>query len=166
MSFEILNKIVDKITNLKNNYNNNKLQTIKKLHIDTFLGTWIENARLPNSFEYGASNVSATYRKIVNSNEIEVINKCMINKQSKMIKGKAVVMSPGKLLVSFFGFPAPYWILEMNTKYMIISEPSRNYLWILSKKRKLSTQKMYQLTEKLRNVYGFEHKIDELIYTK
>jgi lipocalin len=89
----------------------------------------------------------------------------MFGEKPNIIKGTAVVMSPGKLLVSFFGFPAPYWILEFNPKYMIISEPSRNYLWILSKKEKLSTQKLHKIKEKLRTKYGFGYKVDELIYT-
>ena len=144
---------------------NNKLNTIKKLKIDDFLGTWIENARLPNRFEYGASSVTATYKKIKNSSEIEVVNKCMFDKIPNTIKGKAVSMSEGKLLVSFYGFPGAYWILELTKKYMIVSEPSRNYLWILSKNEKLSNKQMKKLKEKIRNVYGFGKKVDELIYT-
>jgi lipocalin len=49
---------------------------------------------------------------------------------------------------------------------MIVSEPSRKYLWILSKKKKLSNEKINELKEKLRNVYGFGKKVDELIYTQ
>jgi apolipoprotein D and lipocalin family protein len=162
----ILNNIVYALKNIQNELNfMNKLDTVTKLNIDDFLGKWIENARLPNSFEYGASNVTATYKKIKNSSEIEVTNKCMLDKTPKSITGKAVIMSPGKLLVSFYGFPAPYWILELTKEYMIVSEPSRDYLWILSKKKKLSTKKINKLKEKIRNKYGFGKKVDELIYT-
>ena len=88
----------------------------------------------------------------------------MFNKTPNSITGQAIVMSSGKLLVSF-GFPAPYWILELNKKYMIVSEPSRTYLWILSKNKKLSDTKIKKLKEKIRNVYGFGKKVDELIHT-
>ena len=90
----------------------------------------------------------------------------MFDTKPNTITGKAEVMSPGKLLVSFFGIPAPYWILELNKRYMIVSEPSRKYLWILSRKRKLSDKKIKKLKEKLRNNYGFGKKVDELIYTQ
>ena len=90
----------------------------------------------------------------------------MFDKTSNSITGKAVVMSSGKLLVSFYGIPSPYWILELNKKYMIVSEPSRKYLWILSKNKKLSDKKIDKIKEKLRNVYGFGKKVDELIYTQ
>jgi apolipoprotein D and lipocalin family protein len=164
----MLNEIVNTFHNLRNNvFNEKKLKTITKLEdIDLFLGTWIETARLPNDFEYGASKVSAIYSKIKNTDEIKVTNKAMIGNKPKEITGKAVVMSPGKLLVSFYGFPAPYWILEINKKYMIVSEPSRTYLWILSKQKKLSNKKLYKIKEKIRTVYGFGSKVDELIYTK
>ena len=167
MFSNLLDNIVYSLNEFENNNNTNKLHTVTKLNIDDFLGTWIENARLPNSFEYGASNVTATYKRIKNSSEIEVVNRCMLDKTPKSITGKAVVMSPGKLLVRFFGFPAPYWILELDTKnkYMIVSEPSRTYLWILSKNKKLSDTKIKKLKEKIRNVYGFGKKVDELIYT-
>ena len=166
MSSSILNNIVYTLNTLENECNTNKLDTVTDLKIDEFLGTWIENARLPNSFEYGASNVTATYSKIKNSQEIKVVNKCKVGELSKEITGTAVVMSSGKLLVSFFGFPAPYWIVEFNKKYMIVSEPSRKYLWILSKNKKLSHKKINKLKEKLRNKYGFGKKVDELIYTQ
>ena len=143
-----------------------RFQIFTGININDFLGTWIENVRLPNSFEYGASNVTATYSKIKNSSDIEVVNKCMFDKTPNTAPGKAVVMSSGKLLVSFYGVPAPYWIIEFTKKYMIVSEPSRKYLWILSKKKKLSNEKINELKEKLRNVYGFGKKVDELIYTQ
>ena len=163
----LLNNIVYTLNHIQNEFiSKNKLDTVSDLNIDKFLGTWVENARLPNTFEYGASGVTATYKKIKNSSEIEVINKCMFDKTSNSITGKAVVMSSGKLLVSFYGIPSPYWILELNKKYMIVSEPSRKYLWILSKNKKLSDKKIDKIKEKLRNVYGFGKKVDELIYTQ
>ena len=167
MSLHLVNKIFYSFINIQNDFlNKKKLETIRELDIDIFLGTWIENARLSTNFEYGASKVTATYKKIKNSSKIEVINKCMFGKTPSVIKGEAEVMSPGKLLVSFFGVPAAYWILELNKKYMIVSEPSRKYLWILSKNKKLSNKKLKKLTEKIRNEYGFDSKVDELIYTK
>ena len=87
-------------------------------------------------------------------------------KTPNKIKGTAVAMSGGKLLVSFYGLPAPYWIIEITKRYMIVSEPSRKYLWILSRNKKLSKNKMNNLKEKIRNVYGFGKKVDELIYTQ
>jgi apolipoprotein D and lipocalin family protein len=167
MNLSFLQSAVFNLGNIQNLLFQPTLETIKTFNIDDFLGEWIECARLPNSFEYGASNVTATYTKIKNSLEVSVLNQATSDRtQGGTIEGTAVVAAPGKLLVTFYGVPANYWIIELNSTYMIVTDPTKDFLWILSRTEKLSDEKLKDVKEKLRTVYGFGRKVDEMINTQ
>ena len=63
-----------------------------------------------------------------------------------------------KLKVQFFWpFKGDYWIIDLdkNYQYAIISEPDRQYLWILSRSPNMDTQTLETLKEKIRSK-GFD----------
>ena len=124
---------------------NLNLETVKELNINKYVGTWYEIARLPNKFEKDLECVTATY-KIKKDGRIEVINKGHLFKDHskvKKIKGTAWVPDknePAKLKVSFFWpFSGKYWVLVLDKEYnyALVGDPSRKYLWVLSKSVKL-----------------------------
>lgn len=124
---------------------NQKLETVKELDITKYAGTWYEIARLPNSFEKGLECVTATY-SILPNGKIEVLNKGYTNADSsklKSIKGVAWVPNkeyPGKIKVRFFWpFTGKYWVIALDKEYnyALVGDPSRKYLWILSKSNTL-----------------------------
>ena len=49
---------------------------------------------------------------------------------------------------------------------MVISEPSKKYLWILSKGKKLSSNELDIVINNIRTHHGFNNIVDELIFTK
>ena len=63
-----------------------------------------------------------------------------------------------KLRVTFY-WPlyGNYWIIALgdNYEYAVVSEPKRQYLWILSREPTLNPSRYKQLTEALRN-QGFD----------
>ena len=76
-------------------------------------------------------------------------------------KGEAFVddkITNAKLKVQFFWpFKGDYWIIDLdkNYQYAIISEPDRQYLWILSRSPNMDTQTLETLKEKIRSK-GFD----------
>lgn len=117
------------------------LDTVPNFDISRYTGTWYEIARLPNRFEKNLDCVTANYT-ILPEGKVEVINKgYLINDhtRSKDIKGKAYmpdVNNSSKIKVSFFGpFYGDYWVLAIDNEYknVLVGDPSRKYLWILSR---------------------------------
>jgi apolipoprotein D and lipocalin family protein len=122
-----------------------ELSIVDQVDIQKYLGTWYEIARLPNSFEKGLECVTATYT-LKDNGKIEVLNKGRsIEKEnvSKSAKGTAWVPDaeyPGRLKVTFFWpFSGNYYImaLDENYQYALVGDPSRKYLWVLSRSKTL-----------------------------
>jgi len=116
------------------------LETVSDVDIERYAGTWYEIARYPVVFENGCVDVTAEYT-LLEDGTVRVVNTCgSTDGGSRDIVGSAAVTAPStnaKLSVSFFGplFGAPYWIIELDEdyQYAVVGEPSREFLWILSR---------------------------------
>ncbi len=70
-------------------------------------------------------------------------------------KGKAKIVDQktnAKLKVAFFWpFYGDYWILVLgpNYEYAVVGDPSRDYLWILSRTRRIEESLYQQLLAKM-----------------
>lgn len=144
------------------------LNTVKKVELNKYLGTWYEIARYEHTFEKDCKNVTATY-KLKDENKIEVINQCTdihTNEKKKAI-GIAFAKDEtfSKLRVSFFRpFYGDYWILMLDKdyKYAVVGAPSREYLWILAREKTISSDTKKSILEELPSL-GFT--INKLIWT-
>jgi len=110
-------------------------------HIDQYLGTWYEIARLDHSFERGLERVTAQY-SLRDDGGIKVVNKGIDPKKNrwKEVIGKAYFVgdsSLGSLKVSFWGpFYSSYNIIVLDKKkysYSMVCGPNKSYLWILAR---------------------------------
>ena len=147
---------------------NPPLQTVEKVDLERYLGTWYEIARYEHFFEKDCKNVSANY-SIMDEETIKVINKCTKiqtnEKKEAMGRAYAIDETNSKLKVSFFRpFYGDYWILDLDKdyKYAIIGTPTKEYLWILSREKTISDEVLNKLLEKISNM-GFDKS--KLIYT-
>ncbi len=131
------------------------LDTVEEFDINKYMGKWYEIARLPNSFEEGLEENTAFYR-IGEDGNIIVINEGRLieNKtRIKQAKGKAWTpdpKAPGKLKISFFWpFSGDYWVLKVDKdySYALVGGPSGDYLWILSRDRKLDPKILEELKD-------------------
>ena len=121
-----------------------ELQTVEKVDFPRYAGTWYEIARLPNSFEKGLECVTATYT-LKSNGKIQVLNRGYSVKKDKYqtARGTAHVPDPafpGRLKVTFFWpFYGNYYITELDEKYQyaLVGDPSRKYLWVLSRTKEL-----------------------------
>lgn len=117
------------------------LQTVPKVELSRYLGTWYEIASYPQSFQRGCTGTSATY-SLKADGEIQVVNRChkgSLDGPEDVATGRARVTDPStnaKLEVSFFGpFWGAYWVIALGEayEYAVVGHPSRDYLWILSR---------------------------------
>lgn len=127
-------------------------QTVPNVDLGRYAGKWYEIARLPNKFQSQcASNVTADYA-VRDDGDLDVVNRCKkTDGKIEEAEGRARVADPvtnAKLDVRFA--PAwlawlpnvwsPYWILDLSEDYSVaaVGDPSRDYLWILSRTPQLA----------------------------
>jgi apolipoprotein D and lipocalin family protein len=118
-----------------------ELETVQHVDIARYMGIWYEIAKLPQGFEKGLVGITATY-ELLPSGKVRVLNQGHQNDlggRARTAKGTAKVVDPrtnAKLKVTFFWpFYGDYWIIELGRdyEYVVVGEPSRRYLWILSR---------------------------------
>jgi apolipoprotein D and lipocalin family protein len=140
----------------------NDLPTVEKVDLNKYAGLWYEIARLPNSFEKDLQCVTAEYTLKPNG-KVEVLNKGYSTKKEafKSSRGRAWVPDdkyPGRLKVSFFWpFAGNYYIIVLDPeyKYALVGDPSREYLWVLSREEELDKDIYAKLLSKARS-HGFD----------
>ncbi len=116
------------------------LQTVERVDLKRYAGTWYEIATIPMSFQKGCTGVTATYT-LRSDGDVDVVNTCRkerVDGELKTAKGKAWSVDPSnaKLEVRFFWpFHGSYWVIDLDPDYgwAVVGHPSREYLWILSR---------------------------------
>jgi apolipoprotein D and lipocalin family protein len=137
------------------------LPTIQGFEPGRYLGTWYEIAKFPNRFQKQCvANTKAVYTALP-AGTLQVDNSCeLANGQRAQAIGEArfTDMARGKLQVRF----APawlgwlplvwgrYWIIDLDQNYssVLVGEPDREYLWILSRTPAMDSQRYQALIER------------------
>lgn len=118
----------------------NDVTTVPSVDLSRYTGRWYEIARYPNRFQKKCSgDTTAEYTQLPDD-KIQVVNTCRKSDGKLTVaKGKAKVadkQSNAKLRVTFFWpFAGDYWIIGLDPDYRwaVVGDPSRKYLWILSR---------------------------------
>ena len=123
------------------------LATIPSLDVPRYMGVWFEIAKYPNWFQrMCVSNTKAEYSPQPNGT-VRVVNRCTTDDgKTKEAVGVARQIGPAnspKLEVqftpawlSFIPFLwADYWVIDLDPDYQLVavSEPKREYVWVLSR---------------------------------
>jgi len=153
------------------------LPTVEKVELDRYLGIWYEVARKPLYFQNKCNrDVTATYTLNENGN-IVVDNRC-IKKDGEQTQsgGEAFVQNPPqntKLKVSFLPdfirwIPVgrgDYWVLKLDENYqtVLVGEPKRKYMWILSRDPQLDKN---VVNEYLQYAQSVGYDLSDVIHTK
>jgi apolipoprotein D and lipocalin family protein len=139
------------------------VKTIAALDVPRYLGTWYEIAKFPNWFQKKCvSNTKAVYSLRADGN-LKVLNSCKTsNGEISDAEGTARQIgaqdSP-KLEVRF----APdwlsflplvwgdYWVIDLDPQYQVaaVSDPKREYLWVLSRTPQLDPKIYDALLQRL-----------------
>lgn len=126
---------------------NTALSAIPSLDIPRYMGTWYEIARFPNWFQRKCTGDSKADYSLRKDGMVEVINRCRTEGGAVMeAVGAARQIGPAssaKLEVrfapawlSFLPFVwGDYWVIDLDEDYQLVavSEPRREYLWILAR---------------------------------
>jgi apolipoprotein D and lipocalin family protein len=127
------------------------LEPLPSLHVPGYMGTWYQVAWFPNRFQKQCvSDTTATYRRVEGG--VEVINRCrtadgkvdaitgLARPSDARLEGDQ--LQPARLEVSFLPralrwlpFWGDYWVLMRaeDGRFAVVSEPRREYLWVLSR---------------------------------
>ena len=133
------------------------LQVVSHVDINKYLGRWYEIGRYPNWFQESCYSVTADY-ELTSDGLIKVVNRCKdrtLNGKIREAVGVAYIsdtITNAKLKVSFhWPFYGNYWIVDLDDdyKYAVVSEPERQYLWILSRTRTMDPSKYNYLIKSL-----------------
>lgn len=123
------------------------LATIASLDVPRYMGRWYEIAKFPNRFQRDCvSNTTAAYSTLPDG-RVKVVNRCrQADGSEKSAEGVARQVggaTSSKLKVRFA--PAmlsfipqvwgDYWVIDLDPDYRLaaVSDPDREYLWILSR---------------------------------
>jgi apolipoprotein D and lipocalin family protein len=153
------------------------LQAIASLDVARYMGRWYEIAKLPNWFQRKCvADTSATYR-LLPDGRVEVLNQCRKQDgEMDQALGAARQIGPAtsaKLQVRF----APswlsvlpfvwgdYWVIDLDERYELvaISEPKRQYLWILSRTPTIPDAVKQDY---LNTARGLGFRTDQLVWVK
>ncbi|MBU3598324.1 lipocalin family protein [Polynucleobacter bastaniensis] len=140
------------------------VRTIATLEVPRYLGTWYEIAKFPNWFQKKCvSNTKAVYSAKSDGN-LRVLNSCKtaggdISEAEGLARQIGSKDSP-KLEVRF----APewlsflplvwgdYWVIDIDSQYQLaaVSDPRREYLWVLSRTPQLDPKVYADLLQRLK----------------
>lgn len=142
------------------------LRVVPSVDLVRYCGTWYEIARLPNRFQKDCvGEVTATYT-LSDDGTVRVVNRCRkADGEFTEAEGKARKKDPdgpsSKLEVRFAPaflsiFPfvwGNYWIIDLapDYSYAVIGEPSREYLWVLSRTPALGADVYAGILERIRS---------------
>jgi apolipoprotein D and lipocalin family protein len=140
------------------------LEAIASLDVPRYMGTWYEVAKYPNWFQKRCiANTSATYA-IQPNGMLQVLNRCQ-KEDGSMSEALGAAKQVGdanspKLEVrfapawlSFLPFVwGNYWVIDLDPQYQLaaVSEPSRKYLWILSRTKTVEPNAYEALLQRLK----------------
>jgi apolipoprotein D and lipocalin family protein len=139
------------------------LETVSKVDVSRYLGTWYEIANFPQRFQKGCVATTATY-SLREDGDIDVHNRCRKDSlagKEKSAHGRARIVDPAtnaKLEVSFFRpFWGDYWVIQLadDYSYAVVGHPDRDYLWILARKPTLPDSTYQGIVSRLQT-QGYE----------
>ena len=139
------------------------LRPVTGFEAGRYLGTWYEIARLDHSFERNLTNVTAQY-SAGEGDQVLVLNRGFDKEKGKWQEVEGIARfigdkTVGSLKVSFFGpFWGGYHVIALDKegyRYSMVSGPSRSYLWILSREKRLDEKILADLVGKAKE-WGFE----------
>ncbi len=133
------------------------VKTISSLDVQRYLGTWYEIAKYPNWFQKKCvSNTKAVYSARADGT-LKVLNSCKTAEgdvseaegTARQIGAKdsprlEVRFAPAWLAFIPFVW-GDYWVIDLDAQYQVavVSDPRREYLWILSRTPQLD-KKVYE----------------------
>ncbi len=151
--------------------NEGDLRTITALDVPRYMGTWYEIAKYPNRFQKKCVRDTKAEYELLADGAVKVTNRCTMDNGEVDVAvgaGRQVgeARSP-KLEVRF----APewlsfipwvwgnYWVIDLDPEYQLVavSEPKREYLWVLARTPTVNPRAYEELVARLEK-RGFDSR--------
>lgn len=139
------------------------LSTIATLDVSRYMGTWYEIAKYPNRFQRHCAGFTHAEYRLQADGRVQVANRCgtaegRVDEAIGTARQIGAANSP-RLEVRFAPawlsfIPAvwgDYWVIDLDEDYRLaaVSEPEREYLWILSRTPTVAPQALEALRARL-----------------
>lgn len=144
------------------------LQSLPELKVPPYMGRWYQVALYPNSFQRQCVGDTTAEYRLLPDGTVEVGNRCRLAdgridvaigraRPAGQLVGDRLV--PARLEVSFL--PAwlrwlpvgwgNYWVIQLadDGRYAVVGEPTRQYLWVLSRTPQLAAADETAIRSKL-----------------
>lgn len=123
------------------------VRPIERLDLPRYLGTWHEWAKFPNRFQRDCARGTQAIYSALPGGRVRVLNSCQ-RTDGSLLEAQGVAQRDtegegARLRVRFAPdwldwlawVWAPYWVVDLDPHYQLaaVSEPGRNYLWVLSR---------------------------------
>lgn len=142
---------------------------IAALDVPRYMGTWYEIAKYPNRFQKQCAGFTTATYSLEPDQTVQVINRCRrADGQSDTAVGSArQVGGPTSSVLKVRFAPrwlsflpmvwGDYWVIDLDPAYTLaaVSEPKREYLWILSRTPTVPRASYEALLDRLR-AQGFD----------
>ncbi|WP_236657931.1 lipocalin family protein [Limnohabitans sp. TS-CS-82] len=143
--------------------------SIASLDVPRYMGTWYEIAKFPNKFQRKCARHTRAQYLAQGDGTVQVLNRCLTERGEEInALGLARQIGPNtspRLKVRFA--PAwlswlpqvwgDYWVIDLDDDYQLaaVSEPSREYLWVLSRTPTVDANTYNALLKRL-SAQGFD----------
>lgn len=147
------------------------LTTVPAIDVARYMGTWYEIAKYPNWFQKKCVSSTQAIYSLQANGQVQVLNRCKTDKgewsealgAARQIGGPTSAQLKVRFAPAWLSFIpmvwGDYWIIDLDPDYqwVVVSEPKREYLWILSRTPQLPAATYQALLAKLDKL-GFDLK--------
>jgi apolipoprotein D and lipocalin family protein len=127
------------------------LTTIDTLDVPRYMGTWYEIAKYPNWFQRKCTGNTKAEYTLKPDGKVQVVNRCRVESgevseavgSARQVGAATSPRLEVRFAPAWLSFiPAvwgDYWIIDLDEGYQLaaVSEPSRQYLWVLSRRPRI-----------------------------
>jgi len=151
------------------------VKTIASLDVPKYLGTWYEIAKFPNWFQKKCiSNTKAVYSERPDGN-LKVLNSCKkadgdiseAEGTARQVGGKDSPRLEVRFAPAWLSFLpmvwGDYWVIDLDPQYQVavVSDPRREYLWILSRTPQMDKKVYEDLLQRLQAQHFDIRKLEQ-----
>lgn len=142
---------------------------IPRLDVPRYMGTWYEIAKYPNRFQKDCAGFTTATYTLQPDKTVQVANRCRRADgtpdeaigSARQIGGPASTTLKVRFAPRWLSFLpmvwGDYWVIDLDPAYSLVavSEPKREYLWILSRTPAVPPEAYEALLERLQR-QGFD----------
>lgn len=145
------------------------LNTISRLDVPRYMGTWYEISKYPNRFQKACIGQTRAEYRLIADQRLEVANSCReadgeVRRAlgtARQVGGPESPRLQVRFAPAWLSFlPAvwgDYWVIDIDASYQLVavSEPKREFLWVLSRTPQVAAAPYEALLRRLAE-RGFE----------